>query len=56
MGFSQEGLYASLFEKIERVIVSALLIMMVITVFLATVEVGWLLIKDMISEPMFLSR
>jgi uncharacterized membrane protein (DUF373 family) len=41
-------------KKIERVIVSALLIMMVITVILATMEVGWLLIKDIISEPMFL--
>jgi uncharacterized membrane protein (DUF373 family) len=41
-------------KKIERVIVSALLIMMVITVFLATIEVGWLLVKDVISEPVFL--
>ena len=41
-------------KKIERVIVSALLIMMVITVFLATIEVGWILAKDVITEPMFL--
>jgi uncharacterized membrane protein (DUF373 family) len=41
-------------KKIERVVVSALLIMMVITVFLATIEVGWILFKDMISEPVFL--
>jgi uncharacterized membrane protein (DUF373 family) len=41
-------------KKIERVVVSALLIMMVITVLLATIEVGWILIKDMITEPMFL--
>lgn len=41
-------------KKIERVIVSALLIMMVITVFLATIEVGWILVNDVITEPMFL--
>jgi len=41
-------------KRIERVIVSALLIMMVITVFLATIEVGWILAKDVITEPMFL--
>jgi uncharacterized membrane protein (DUF373 family) len=43
-----------LLKKIERVIVSALLVMMVITVFLATVEVAWILVKDVITEPMFL--
>ena len=41
-------------KKIERLIVSALLVMMVITVFLATIEVGWILAKDVITEPMFL--
>ena len=41
-------------KKIERVIVSALLVMMVITVFLATIEVGWFLVKDIVTEPMFL--
>lgn len=41
-------------KKIERIVVSALLIMMVITVILATIEVGWILAKDIITEPMFL--
>jgi uncharacterized membrane protein (DUF373 family) len=41
-------------KKIERVIVSALLVMMIITVILATIEVGWILIKDMFTEPVFL--
>jgi uncharacterized membrane protein (DUF373 family) len=41
-------------KKIERFIVSALLVMMVITVFLATIEVGWILVKDVITEPLFL--
>ena len=43
-----------LLKKIERVVVSALLIMMVLTVILATIEVGWLLAKDIFTEPMFL--
>jgi uncharacterized membrane protein (DUF373 family) len=41
-------------KNIERVIVSALLVMMIITVILATIEVGWILVKDVITEPMFL--
>ena len=41
-------------KKIERIVVSALLVMMVITVILATIEVGWILIKDIATEPMFL--
>ena len=50
-----QGVFMLLFlKKIERVIVSALLVMMVITVFLATIEVGWILAKDVITEPMFL--
>jgi len=50
-----QGVFMLLFlRKIERVVISALLIMMVITVLLATIEVGWLLIKDVITEPMFL--
>jgi uncharacterized membrane protein (DUF373 family) len=43
-----------LLKKIERIVVSALLIMMVITVVLATIEVGWILIKDITTEPIFL--
>ncbi len=41
-------------EKVERVIVLSLLIMMVSVVFLSTVELGWLIIKDIISPPVFL--
>ncbi|MBP7529414.1 MAG: phosphate-starvation-inducible PsiE family protein [Syntrophorhabdaceae bacterium] len=39
---------------IERVIVLSLLIMMVSVVFLSTVELGWLIIKDTITPPVFL--
>ncbi len=41
-------------EKVERVIVLSLLIMMVSVVFLSTVELGWLIGKDIITPPVFL--
>ena len=41
-------------EKLERVIVLSLLIMMVAFVFLATVDLGWLIIKDVITPPLIL--
>lgn len=41
-------------EKVERVIVLSLLVMMVAVVFLSTVDLGWLIIKDIITPPVFL--
>jgi len=41
-------------EKFENVIVSSLLVMMVLVVFLSTVELGWIIIKDIITPPVFL--
>lgn len=41
-------------EKVERVIVFSLLIMMVLVVFLSTVDLGWIIIKDIITPPVFL--
>ena len=41
-------------EKFEKVIVSSLLVMMVLVVFLSTVELGWIIIKDIITPPVFL--
>lgn len=41
-------------EKVERVIVLSLLVMMVLVVFLSTVELGWIIIKDIITPPVFL--
>ena len=41
-------------EKVERVIVLSLLVMMVLVVFLSTVDLGWLIIKDIITPPLFL--
>ncbi|MFZ0241374.1 MAG: phosphate-starvation-inducible PsiE family protein [Desulfobacterales bacterium] len=40
--------------KIERVVVIALLIMMSLVVCLATVELGWFIVKDIITPPVFL--
>ena len=41
-------------EKIERVIVLSLLIMMVAVVLLSTVDLGWTIVKDIITPPLFL--
>jgi uncharacterized membrane protein (DUF373 family) len=38
----------------ERVIITTLMIMMVLVVFLATIELGWHLINEIISPPYFL--
>lgn len=40
--------------KFERTIVTALIVMMGLTILLATVELGWLIIKDVISPPIIL--
>jgi uncharacterized membrane protein (DUF373 family) len=41
-------------EKVERLIVLSLLVMMVAAVFLSTVDLGWLIIKDIITPPVIL--
>jgi hypothetical protein len=41
-------------EKVERVIVLSLLVMMISVVLLSTIELGWVLIKDIITPPVFL--
>jgi uncharacterized membrane protein (DUF373 family) len=41
-------------EKIERVIVVSLLVMMVLVVILSAADLGWVIIKDTISPPLFL--
>jgi uncharacterized membrane protein (DUF373 family) len=40
-------------KKFERIVVLALIIMMMLVVALATVELGWIIIKDIISPPIF---
>jgi uncharacterized membrane protein (DUF373 family) len=41
-------------ENFERWIVAALIVMMVVTILLATIELGWLIIKDVITPPVVL--
>ena len=41
-------------KKFERMIITTLIVMMVVTILLATIELGWLIIKDIISPPVIL--
>lgn len=41
-------------KKFERIIVISLLVMMSFVVLLATIELGWIIIKDIITPPIFL--
>jgi uncharacterized membrane protein (DUF373 family) len=41
-------------KKFERVIICSLLIMMSLVVLLATIELGWIIIKDVFTPPIFL--
>jgi uncharacterized membrane protein (DUF373 family) len=41
-------------KKFERVILISLLVMMSLVVLLATIELGWIIIKDIITPPIFL--
>lgn len=41
-------------EKFERVINVALLAMLALVVLLATVDLGWIIMKDILTPPMFL--
>ncbi len=42
------------FQKFEQFVVRALLVMMAIVVFLATLELGYLLIKDIVKPPVLI--
>ena len=41
-------------KKFEHIIVLSLIIMMVIVVVLATIELGWIIIRDIITPPVIL--
>jgi uncharacterized membrane protein (DUF373 family) len=43
-----------LLKKFERIIVTTLIVMMVLTILLATIELAWFIIKDVITPPIFL--
>ena len=42
------------FEKFEEFISRALLVMMAAVVLLTTIELGWILAKDVLTPPVFL--
>jgi hypothetical protein len=41
-------------KKFERIIITALIVMMTLVVFLSTVELGWIIIKDIMTPPVVL--
>ena len=43
-----------LLKKFERIVIQALIAMMILVVLLATVELGWIIIKDIITPPVIL--
>jgi uncharacterized membrane protein (DUF373 family) len=38
-------------KKFERIIVHSLIVMMIVVVLLATIDLGWIIIKDIITPP-----
>ena len=40
--------------KFERLIVAALILMLTLVVLFATVELGWILVKDLAEPPLFI--
>ncbi|BDD88410.1 phosphate-starvation-inducible PsiE family protein [Desulfofustis limnaeus] len=43
-----------LIKKFERILILSLVVMMTVVLFLAALELLWVLIKDIVSPPMFL--
>jgi len=41
-------------NKFERIIIFSLVIMMCLVLLLATIELGWIIIKDILTPPVFL--
>lgn len=41
-------------RQLERIVIGALVAMMAVVIVLSTVELGWLIVKDVISEPFLL--
>ncbi|GBD97248.1 MAG TPA: phosphate-starvation-inducible E-like protein [Nitrospirae bacterium] len=41
-------------KKFERIIITVLIVMMTLVVFLSTVELGWIIIKDIMTPPVVL--
>lgn len=43
-----------LIKRFERLIILSLVVMMTIVLLLATVELGWIIVKDVVTPPLFL--
>lgn len=43
-----------LVKRIEEIIMTALIIMMIIVVTLSAIELGWILLKDILSSPVLI--
>jgi len=43
-----------LIKKFEKVLIFSLVVMMAIVLLLATIELGWIIVKDIATPPMFL--
>lgn len=41
-------------SKFEKVMIVSLIIMMATVLFLSVIELGWIIVKDIITEPVFL--
>jgi len=44
----------TILKKCEKVMIQALMVMMAIVLVIATLDLGWLILKDIISPPYFL--
>jgi hypothetical protein len=44
------------FENLEKFLITSLLVRMVVVVFLAALDLAWLLIKDTFHRPRFSSQ
>ncbi len=40
-------------KKFENVIVTALIVMMILVVLVSTIELGWIIVKDLFNSPLF---
>ena len=43
-----------LIKKFEKALIFALVVMMAIVLLLATIELGWIIVKDIVTPPVFL--
>ncbi len=44
----------AILKKLEKGMILALILMMTTVLFLSIIELGWILVKDIITEPMFI--